>query len=132
MWLPRPSVSGETACSAVMNMGERVLYKMASNYEYRESRIGDRHTLLRGICEFLPAHSVYLDRLRRNSLNGVWTYSSLAVVSFVKICGVNAMLDLPNYLPTYLSFFLSVRPSTYLPTYLAIYLPVYVSVCQSI
>ena len=75
---------------------------MASKHGCRENRIGDSHTLLRGISEFLPAHSMYLDRLWRNLRKGVWTYCSLAV-GFRENCGVNAVLYLPVCLsvPTY-------------------------------
>jgi len=87
---------------------------MASKHECRENRFGVSHTLLRGISEFLPAHSVYPDRLGRNSLKDVWTYRSLADVSFVKIYGVNVMLCLSVCVCTYVPTPVSVRPSAYL------------------
>jgi hypothetical protein len=43
-----------------MNMGERVVYKMASKHECRENRFGVSHTLLRDMTVIFCPHIPYI------------------------------------------------------------------------
>jgi hypothetical protein len=64
MWRPRPSAypsvlnlvsATKLFCQIFMKFGIGVLYKrLSSRSDFRENRLSDSHTLLKGINEFIP------------------------------------------------------------------------------